>query len=216
MPGNRYPRTRHCWPPGRTRPTWAAPAGASGGGRDATLPGLRGAGEDRGRDRHRLRQFRHLAAARNAPRLHAHQRLYRAGIPANGTHSVHPSFPAQNQCRLILGRALDVLPRLSDCADHMVFCDADVRDYPDYLTAAPRSSRPGGVVAFENALPTGTQRDDPEVFDGPCSTIPASMTQATSRTRSAETDRLVPILVPLCNRPACRGQKGRLGEVTRR
>jgi len=38
---------------------------------------------------------------------------------------------AQNQCRLILGRALDVLPRLSDGTYDMVFCDADVRDYPD-------------------------------------------------------------------------------------
>jgi predicted O-methyltransferase YrrM len=95
---------------------------------------------------------------------------------------------AQNQCRLILGRALDVLPRLSDGTYDMVFCDADVRDYPDYLTAALRLLRPGGVVAFNNALPTGTLptgtlRDDPEASD------------VAHQVRGD--DRLVPVLVPL-------------------
>ena len=90
---------------------------------------------------------------------------------------------AQNQCRLILGRALDVLPRLSDGTYDMVFCDADVRDYPDYLTAALRLLRPGGVVAFNNALPTGTPRDDPEASD------------VAHQVRGD--DRLVPVLVPL-------------------
>src|ERR1700730_174910 len=66
---------------------------------------------------------------------------------------------AQNQCRLILGRALDVLPRLSDGTYDMVFCDADVRDYPDYLTAALRLLRVGGIVAFNNALLAGTSGD---------------------------------------------------------
>jgi predicted O-methyltransferase YrrM len=59
---------------------------------------------------------------------------------------------AANQSRLILGRALDVLPRLSDGAYDMVFCDCDPRDYPDYLAAAMRLLRPGGVVAFNNVL----------------------------------------------------------------
>jgi predicted O-methyltransferase YrrM len=62
---------------------------------------------------------------------------------------------APNQCRLILGRALDVLPRLSDGAYDMVFCDADPRDYPDYLSAALRLLRTGGIVAFNNALQAG-------------------------------------------------------------
>ena len=62
---------------------------------------------------------------------------------------------AQNQCRLILGRALDVLPRLSDGAYDVVFCDADPRDYPDYLSAALRLLRTGGIVAFNNALQAG-------------------------------------------------------------
>ena len=101
---------------------------------------------------------------------------------------------AQNQCRLILGRALDVLPRLSDGAYDMVFCDADVRDYPDYLIAALRLLRPGGVVAFNNALPTGTLPtgtlpDDPEVLDG--------TTDLAHQVRGD--DRLVPVLIPLGN-----------------
>jgi len=92
---------------------------------------------------------------------------------------------AQNQCRLILGRALDVLPRLSDGAYDMVFCDADVRDYPDYLIAALRLLRPGGVVAFNNAV----QADPDEVFDG----------TADLAHQVRADDRLVPVLVPLGN-----------------
>jgi predicted O-methyltransferase YrrM len=50
---------------------------------------------------------------------------------------------AANQARLILGRALDVLPRLSDGAYDLVFCDADQAAYPDYLTASLRLLRAG-------------------------------------------------------------------------
>jgi len=57
-----------------------------------------------------------------------------------------------NRYRLITGRALEVLPRLADGAYDMVFADADKREYPEYLTAALRLLRPGGIVAFDNAL----------------------------------------------------------------
>ena len=60
-------------------------------------------------------------------------------------------FPA-NRYRLILGRALDVLPRLSDGAYDLVFCDADSREYPDYLEAALRLLRVGGIVAFDDVI----------------------------------------------------------------
>jgi predicted O-methyltransferase YrrM len=86
---------------------------------------------------------------------------------------------AQNQCRLIVGRALEVLPRLSDGAYDMVFCDADARDYPDYLAAALRLLRPGGVVAFNNAL----------TAEGPAGP------DVTRQVR--DDDRLVPVLLPL-------------------
>jgi predicted O-methyltransferase YrrM len=93
---------------------------------------------------------------------------------------------AQNQCRLILGRALDVLPRLSDGAYDMVFCDTDAHDYPDYLTAALRLLRPGGVVAFNNALTPGALDDDQD--DDPALGL-------ANRVRAD--DRLVPVLLPL-------------------
>jgi predicted O-methyltransferase YrrM len=60
---------------------------------------------------------------------------------------------AANQARLIVGRALDVLPRLSDGAYDMVFCDADEDSYPEYLTAGLRLLRAGGVIVFDDAWP---------------------------------------------------------------
>ena len=102
---------------------------------------------------------------------------------------------APNQCRLIVGRALDVLPRLSDGAYDMVFCDADARDYPDYLTAARRLLRLGGIVAFNNALlagPPGDAGDDD--LDGALSSDAPALDLA-SQVRAD--DRLVPVLMPL-------------------
>jgi predicted O-methyltransferase YrrM len=87
----------------------------------------------------------------------------------------------QNQCRLILGRALDVLPRLSDGAYDMVFCDADVRDYPDYLAAALRLLRPGGIVAFNNGSPDAAVVSDDVAL--------VNLVR--------DDDRLVPVLLPL-------------------
>lgn len=74
----------------------------------------------------------------------AHQRLARAAFVSAGFGS--------GRYRLITGRALDVLPRLADGAYDLVFCDADKREYPEYLAAALRLLRPGGIVAFDNAL----------------------------------------------------------------
>jgi predicted O-methyltransferase YrrM len=73
-----------------------------------------------------------------------HQRLARqtytdAGIP-------------NQRARTIAGAALDVLPRLTDGYYDIVFCDGDKTEYAAYLTEALRLLRPGGVVAFDNAL----------------------------------------------------------------
>jgi predicted O-methyltransferase YrrM len=62
---------------------------------------------------------------------------------------------AANQARLILGRAIDVLPRLSDGAYDMVFCDTDQGSYPDYLLAGLRLLRHGGVIVFDDAADPG-------------------------------------------------------------
>ncbi|MDP3969969.1 MAG: O-methyltransferase [Nocardioides sp.] len=73
-----------------------------------------------------------------------HQRLAKQGFAEAG-------IPA-NRVRLIAGAALDVLPRLTDGHYDLVFCDGDKREYADYLTEALRLLRPGGLVAFDNAL----------------------------------------------------------------
>ena len=54
--------------------------------------------------------------------------------------------------RLIAGRALEVLPRLTDHAYDMVLVDADKSEYSLYFEQALRLLRPGGIIAFDNAL----------------------------------------------------------------
>ncbi len=73
-----------------------------------------------------------------------HQRLAREVFTEAGI--VH------NRVRLIAGAALEVLPRLADGQYDMVFADGAKQEYPDYLEQAIRLLRPGGVVAFDNAL----------------------------------------------------------------
>jgi predicted O-methyltransferase YrrM len=59
---------------------------------------------------------------------------------------------ASQRVRLIPGAGLEVLPRLTDGHYDLVFADGDKQEYPEYLTEALRLLRPGGVVAFDNAL----------------------------------------------------------------
>jgi predicted O-methyltransferase YrrM len=73
-----------------------------------------------------------------------HQRLAKQGFTEDGI--------ASQRFRLIPGAALEVIPRLTDGHYDIVFCDGDKREYGDYLTEALRLLRPGGVVAFDNAL----------------------------------------------------------------
>jgi predicted O-methyltransferase YrrM len=83
-----------------------------------------------------------------------------------------------------------VLPRLTDGGYDLVFCDADKHEYPAYLTAALRLLRPGGVVAFDNALWGGRVADrgqtDPET---------AAIREAAELVQQDE--RLVPLLLPI-------------------
>jgi predicted O-methyltransferase YrrM len=73
-----------------------------------------------------------------------HQRLARQAFAEAG-------IPAQ-RVRLIPGAALDVLPRLTDGHYDLVFADGDKTEYADYLAEALRLLKPGGIVAFDNAL----------------------------------------------------------------
>ena len=73
-----------------------------------------------------------------------HQRLARESFAEAGV--------ATQRVRTISGAALDVLPRLTDGHYDLVFCDGDKAEYGAYLNEALRLLRPGGVVAFDNAL----------------------------------------------------------------
>ena len=69
---------------------------------------------------------------------------------ARGTFAAAGISPSRT--RLITGRALEVLPRLTDNAYDIVFVDADKGEYSAYLVQALRLLRPGGAVIFDNAL----------------------------------------------------------------
>lgn len=89
-----------------------------------------------------------------------HQRLARISLTEAGVPS--------GRVRLIAGRALEVLPRLSDAGYDLVLCDASSAEAVDYLPAALRLLRLGGVVVFPGALLGGRVADpsarDPEVL----------------------------------------------------
>jgi predicted O-methyltransferase YrrM len=85
-----------------------------------------------------------------------HQRLAKQSL----TEAGYPS----GRVRLIAGRALEVLPRLSDSAYDLVFCDAARSENRDYLEAAVRVLRPGGLVVFAGAL-NGGKVAEPHVRD---------------------------------------------------
>ena len=55
---------------------------------------------------------------------------------------------AHQRTRVIAGRALDVLPRMTDGAYDLVVVDADRSEYPDYVTQAARLLRRGGTLAM--------------------------------------------------------------------
>jgi predicted O-methyltransferase YrrM len=73
-----------------------------------------------------------------------HQRLAKETYEEAGVPS---------RVRAILGRALDVLPRLTDGGYDLVFVDADRAEFAACVQAALRLLRPGGVVAVNHALP---------------------------------------------------------------
>jgi len=111
-----------------------------------------------------------------------HQRLAKESFKDAGV-------PPQ-RVRTIAGSALDVLPRLTDGHYDVVFADGDKREYAAYLGEALRLLRPGGVVAFDNALwhdrvADPAQRDDETVA------IRELVQQV------AATEGLIPVLLPV-------------------
>ena len=111
-----------------------------------------------------------------------HQRLAKQAYAAAGIPST--------RYRLINGQAGDVLPRLTDGAYDLVFVDADKTGYVDYLEQAVRLLRPGGVVAFDNAL-RADQVADATVRDVATVTVREVV-------RSVhDNDQLIPALLPV-------------------
>ncbi len=111
-----------------------------------------------------------------------HQRLAKQGFAEDGI--------ATQRVRLIPGPALEVIPRLTDGHYDLVFCDGDKQEYGDYLTEALRLLRPGGVVAFDNAL-WHDKVADPAQRDAETVAIRELCTTV------AEHDSLVPVLLPV-------------------
>jgi predicted O-methyltransferase YrrM len=111
-----------------------------------------------------------------------HQRLAKQGFTEAG-------IPPQ-RVRLIPGAALEVLPRLTDGHYDMVFCDGDKLEYADYLTEALRLLKPGGIVAFDNAL-WHDRVADPAQRDG--ETVSIRELGKTVR----DHDLLLPVLLPV-------------------
>lgn len=110
-----------------------------------------------------------------------HQRLARQSLTEAGF--------APGRFRLITGSALEVLPRLTDGAYDMVFADAAKGEYADYLGQALRLLRPGGIVAFDNALWHG-KVPDPTTRDAETLAVREMLRQV------RDDDRLVPMLLP--------------------
>ncbi|GAB3449299.1 O-methyltransferase [Streptomonospora sediminis] len=99
---------------------------------------------------------------------------------------------AANRVRLIHGRGLHVLPRLTDAAYDMVFVDAEAAAYPAYLTEARRLLRMGGIVVFNNALEAATSSDGPLSVPDPAT---AAVRETARLVRDDET--LIPLLLPI-------------------
>lgn len=64
--------------------------------------------------------------------------------------------------RLIAGRALDVLPRLSDAAYDLIYVDGDATEYPAITHQAKRMLRVGGILVLDHALWGGRVADPAE------------------------------------------------------
>ena len=111
-----------------------------------------------------------------------HQRLARLTFEEAG-------FPS-TRVRLIGGAALEVLPRFNAGGYDLVFCDALKAEYPLYLEASLRLLRPGGVVAFDNAL-WHDRVADPEIDDDDTRAVRALLAAV------RDDERLVASLLPV-------------------
>lgn len=106
------------------------------------------------------------------------QRVARELLTALGYDHVHT--------RLIAGRPIEVLSRMTDDAYDIAFVNADAVEYPAILHQAQRLLRPGGMVIFSGVQPTGAGGRDPE-------TVAINDIVATVR----DADHWLPMLLPV-------------------
>ncbi|MQA16798.1 MAG: methyltransferase [Pseudonocardiaceae bacterium] len=92
--------------------------------------------------------------------------------------------------RLIMGQALEVLPRLTDGGYDLVFVDAAKPEYPGYLEAGVQLLRAGGVIAFDNVLWGGRVAD-------PARRDPSTVALREVASMARDDERLVPVLLPI-------------------
>ena len=111
-----------------------------------------------------------------------HQRLARETFTEGGF--------AASRARTIAGAALDVLPRLTDGHYDLVFADGDKTEYTSYLREALRLLRPGGVLAFDNAL-WHDRVADASVRDDETLAVRELLREVSDH------DALVPVLLPV-------------------
>lgn len=110
-----------------------------------------------------------------------HQRAAKAAFAEEG---IRP-----HRARTITGRALEVLPRLTDAAYDMVLADADPLELAAYVEQALRLLRPGGLLVLAHALgedkvPDPARRDE----------VTTALREVARSLR--EDDRVVAALVP--------------------
>lgn len=97
---------------------------------------------------------------------------------------------AATRARLINGRALDVLPRLTDGGYDLALIDGAPQEYPHYLTQALRLLRVGGMVILAHAL-LGDAVADPTRRD------PATVAVRDAGRAMRDDESLTSVLIPL-------------------
>ncbi|GAA3540605.1 O-methyltransferase [Amycolatopsis ultiminotia] len=102
---------------------------------------------------------------------------------------VEAGYPP-GRMRLIVGRALDVLPRLTPGGYDLVFVDAARIEFPSYYDQGVALLRRGGIIAFHNVLAGGRVAD-------PARRDPETLALREVARAIREDERLVPALLPV-------------------
>ncbi|MFT3875769.1 MAG: class I SAM-dependent methyltransferase [Propioniciclava sp.] len=97
---------------------------------------------------------------------------------------------APRRARLIAGEALQVLPKLSDGVYDLVLIDGDPLEYVEYVEAALRLLRPGGLLAIHRALADGKVADAANTDDD-------TVIIREALTAVADSEDLTPVLLPV-------------------